>query len=898
MKPISKGHLFWALVFFLATGEVLASTNADLFKPVPAGDSTYIKLQSLELAGLIPVGAADKTLTRYEVADLILNAQKNYKAIVVADANMAPSTPSVSPSVSDAMPSAAAADSAEDYSTPPPPSESVMNSDSTAAVATPPPVAPTPQPTPNYALHPELLVNAEAALKSLDEAYELELLAVMQAKGIMLDDLNKAEADQYQLWRDVKSITESPSVALHGVGRMFGFVQQIYGPFSLTGQTTAVTHIGGNAVTFHLPVTITNPETQYMTGYLDLNLSGTITKQLQWDSITRLGTSGLPLTGVFQYSNSFDTVNNVNYDTLNFRWIALHFSPDFMQVDLGDFYESYTPLTLWNRDNLDLYYKPEPIARGDDQYKYESFFNHEPDWPFRGIRLGTALGWPDSNILDRFKISGFVHMISNGFDDWPNNGFLFSPNQTPSSTANSAGDTNFFTDFIYAGQTDLELRKWFLGDMSVQLSMKAYLVILDELFNPNLTTDYLNYDSGHPGYSAAPVNEYIYNKFDPNTWAHQYRISSFKPEMKIGFGGDVYLGAQYEGSFAEYQDDKTNQARTVSDFAIFANPYLQFDDSKITFDYLNVGPNYYSPLAQSRQDFITPLSGTSTTALPGAGIFTAPLRGQYFLIDQRTVSGSTPIDYIDVPRANAIYSFYDRTQDNVFPYGLATPNRQGIGFDFDLKSMPDKAFKLPGAVYFLSEISGNLVVNSAGNGFTVVDALPNGAAPNRSFVYINVGPSYDFGPALQVKTPFELGTNIRYEQTNSQAGTLTDFWWLTGIRVGLFNWWDMTAAAGIKSAVGSDMGYAGTTLARYSYMYNNQDAGTYSVFTVNDAVTDLMFSTTFSLDSHSKLHFDYSLETGTDNGTSTPPASGLVPGATLTGTVNVQYTEVTYEVQF
>jgi hypothetical protein len=569
---------------------------------------------------------------------------------------------------------------------------------------------------------------------------------------------------------------------------------------------------------------------------------------------------------------------------------------------LGDFYEAYTPLTLWNRNNLDLYYKPEPIARADDQYKYESFFNQEPDWPFRGLRVGTALGWPDSDILDRFQVSAFVHMIANGFNDWPNFGWLFGTSGTPASatTGNTALGTNFFTDFIYAGHADLELKKWYVGDLSVQFSGHAYLVILDQLLNANNSIDYLYYPETPPGViQASPVTEYVYNKYDPNTWAHQYRISSFAPEMKIGFGGDVYLGAQYEGSFAEYQDDKTDQARTISDFAVFANPYLQFGDSKVTFDYLNVGPNYYSPLAQTRQDYITTLSGTTTTALPGDGLYTAPLRGQYFLIDQRTLGG-VPVDYIDVPRANAIYSYYDRTQDNVFPYGLATPNRQGIGFDFDLKSMPDKDFKFPGAVYFLSEISDNLVVDPAGTGFTPVDALPNGTAPNRTFVYVNLGPSYDFGPALQLKTPFELGTNVRYEQTNSQVGTLTDFWWLTGLRVGLFKWWDVTVAAGIRTANGSDMGIAGTTLARYSYIMNNEDLGSYSVFTVNDYVSDLMFSTTFNMDGHSKLHFDYSFETGTNNGTSTSPttASGIISGAALNGTVNNQYFEVTYEVQF
>lgn len=952
MKPVSKRVLVTAALF-LVTGGCFAS--ADLFKSVPLNDPTYSKLQTLENAGLLPEGSSSKALTRYEVADLILKAQKNYDAIVVADANPAPSanamdsalppmpdmtgilaspvstpasasastaplpdmsaanspvaavpaaTATAAPTVALSMAGAMPSDSSDDdnYAPPPPPSESVMNSDSSAAAATPPPAAPTANPTPNYALHPELLQNAEAALTSLDDAYEVELQAVMQAKGVMLDDLNKAEADQYQLWRDVKSVTESPSISIHGVGRMFGVSQNVYGDYQILGEVPVTYYVGSTKKIAPVPVTlsVTNPETQYMNGYLDLSFDSTITKQLQWTAIMRLGTSALPLTGDFQYTNAFDTVNNVNYDTLNFRWIAVHLSPDFMTMDLGDFYQSYTPLTIWNRNNLDLFYKPEPIARADDEAKYESFFNHEPDWPFRGLRVGTSLGWPDSNILDRFQFSAFVHMIRNGFDDTTTGGWLFAPNVTAINPINTAGQTNFFTDFIYAGQADLELKKWYMGDLSFQLSGNAYLVILDELDNTANQQDYLYFPQPFGvGYNAGPVTEYVYNPWDPNSWAHQYRISSFKPELKIGFGDDWYMGLQYEGSFAEYQDDKEDSARTISDFAVFADPYLQFDDSKITFDVLNVGPNYYSPLAQERQDYITPQSGsTSLTLASGMGVFTAPLRGQFFLIDQRTINGQTE-DFIDVPRANAIYGYYDRTQDNVFPYGLATPNRQGIGFNLDLKSLPDQAFKFAGAVYFVSEIEDNLVVNSGGNAYAAVDGY-NGINPLRSFVYVNLGPSMDFGPSFQLKTPLELGTNIRFEDTDSQIGDLQDLTWLTGIRAGLFSWWEIVGAFGIHTANGTDMGIDGTTLARYSYIYNNEDLGAYTPFTVNDYTQDLLFSTTFIMDSHSKLHLDYSFETGTNQGTMANPttASGLYPGANLTGTVNNQYLEMTYEVKF
>ncbi len=823
MKPTSKTSLFLLLLFSLMGSRSFASTNSDFFKPVPANDPTYAQLQQLEDSGLLPQGASQKELTRYEVAKLIWKARENYKQIVVASSDMTlpPSTASMDSGSSD-----------DEFAPPPPPSEGIMADKTAAASGPPPPAAPTPKPTPDYVHHPELLAAAEANLNSLEQAYQLELDAVLQAKGSMLDHLAKAESDQYDLWRGVKSLTESPSFSIHGIGRMFGIFQDYYATYNLG---------------------LSNPTHQYMSGYLDLAPQGSITKQIQWGGILRLGTSGLPLNGVFEYPN-------LGFDLINFRKITLNFSPDFMTATVGDFFESYTPFTIWNRNNLDLFYKPEPMARWDDEYKYESFFNNEPDWPFRGLRIGTALGWPDSDLLDQFKVSGFGHMIRDGFNDGPNGGTQFPTNENPQ--IQSTFLTNAFTDFIFGGESELKLRKWFLGDTSWQFSAQAYGVILDELFNQNL-----------------PISEYAYSKYNPNSWAHQYRITSIRPLLTVGLGGDVYVGAQYEGSFAAYQDDKTNQARTISDYALRASPFFQFENSKITFDYMDVGPYFYSPLAQTRQDDITSPGGTLTStatipnAMAGSGLFTAPLQGQYFLID--------------VPRANAIYGFYDRTQDNVFPYGLATPNRQGGGFELDVKALPDQSLKIAGAAYFLSEITGNLVVDKAGTGYTGVDELSNGLIPQRKFTYINVGPSFDFGPSLGLKTPIELGTNLRYEQTNSVVGTLTDDWILGGIKVGLFPWWEVSAAYGVQTMNGSDMGYGGGTYARYSYVYNNQDLGSYSVFTVNGTIQDLMWSTTFNLDGHSKLHFDYSFAYGNE-GLNSAPAQTLYN----------QYMELTYEVKF
>ena len=101
-----------------------------------------------------------------------------------------------------------------------------------------------------------------------------------------------------------------------------------------------------------------------------------VSKQLRWNSILRLGTSALPIVG----SSNAPAAS----DNLYFRRMEVDFSPDFMSASVGDFYEAYTPFTLWNRNNLDLYYKPEMVVRIDDTRKYEGFLNQEPGLAFQG----------------------------------------------------------------------------------------------------------------------------------------------------------------------------------------------------------------------------------------------------------------------------------------------------------------------------------------------------------------------------------------------------------------------------------------------------------------------------------------------------------------------------------
>ena len=764
-----------------ASGE----NRVDLFSTVPMGDPTYGRLSELEKTGLLPAGAAQPPLTRYEVAQDILTAQSRYHQIVVADADtdMLPSVEDLgnagvttAPGADTSTAASAAAASGS--------SEPVTESDAD-------------------------LAKAAQTLMSLQDAYQYELKAVQGQKDSTLKASSDVEAGQYDLWKRLKGISEYPTVAWHGLGRAFQITRQYYGDTGAIG--------------------LTHNSTQTELGYIDFEPEGVVDKEIRWDMILR-------------YKTLIESNQSASIDTLTVRRVTMDYNAPWLSVTLGDFDEAYTPLTLWNRDNLDLRYKPEMIAREDDTLKYESFFNHEPDWPFRGVRASTELLWPNSDLLDRLKVSVMADMIANGFNDTTGQAFYLGPDN--------------FTDFIFGVDSQLKSKRWYLGgNTSVQLAMETHVVVLAEPLGTNQPNS-------------------IYVQFNPDTWAHHYQIISSKPSVDVGLGDDASFGGVWEGASAIYQDDERDNNKVVSDYAILAGPYLRIGHSKLTFNYLYVGPYYYSPLAQTRQDNLAHGSNNQGAVTPE--LFDAPLRSQFFLNA--------------IPRAGGIFGYYDRTQDNTFPYGLATPNRQGAGLDLDVKALEKDALQILGSVYFVQEISDNLVVNAAGTTFTSVDGTGSAPTPQRSFAYVNLGPSLNLAPAFGLDQDLVVGTNVRFEQTNSAIGTLTSAWILGGVQVGLFPWWEMAASYSDQELKGSDSGIGGSTLARYSYIFDNSDLGSYQVFNIDGSNQSFRLSSVFKINRNSSLYLDYDL-TG---GNAVPYVGATAPGTKL----NNQYLEMTYEIQF
>ena len=239
---------------------------------------------------------------------------------------------------------------------------------------------------------------------------------------------------------------------------------------------------------------------------------------------------------------------------------------------------------------------------------------------------------------------------------------------------------NQYTDWAFGGNASASTPKWYWGGTSFKFNLDTYGLWLVE-----------------PLGATQPGSPYA--AFDSTTWAHQYLIGSVRPNLKVGFGGDFYIGGDMEYAWSQYTDDETIARGSSSISPFWAGLIPAMGRFQIDLQLPERGPLFL--LA----DGADPPNDISNPSNPGPYVYSGDLffpvpRSQYFLSN--------------ITRPGGIYSFYDRTQDNTFPYGFGNPQPPRGRVELDVKTLKDKALKIKGSAYFVQEISGNLVVN--GNG--------------------------------------------------------------------------------------------------------------------------------------------------------------------------------------
>jgi hypothetical protein len=459
----------------------------------------------------------------------------------------------------------------------------------------------------------------------------------------------------------------------------------------------------------------------------------------------------------------------------------------------------------------------------------------EPAWLLRGAKVGTALVWPTGKVLGKASGSVFAHMIRNGFTT-NGNGLFFGPHD--------------YTAWILGGKAGLAGPKWWIGRKDLQFTVDLHGVAYEEPLDTDTPTS-------------------AYDPMDPATFARRYRVGSTRPGFRLGLGGDLAVGAQAEYAYSEFHEDERDASKTISDYALFGGPFLEVGRSRLQLNVVDVGPYFHSPAAQVRQRSV------DTSAPPAFGF-----------LDPTALHGRFVLDTL--PRPGGVLSAYDRTYDNTFPYGLATPNRKGFGGELDVKALRRDALKVLASVYLLEEVSSNLTINGTQDGFVPVDD-PTGVLgiPKRTFTYLNAGPVLDLAPFVGFPRDLEVGANIRMERTSSPVGLLNGLSLLGGVRVRVTSFWESEAAYGVQTSKGRETGLGGRPVARTPYLFENTDLGAYAPFDLDLRRTAWLLSQAIHFGPQSILWLDLGsdLQEGTLNGTD------LVP-------VTVQTVDLLYEVRF
>ena len=397
----------------------------------------------------------------------------------------------------------------------------------------------------------------------------------------------------------------------------------------------------------------------------------------------------------------------------NLRWISLNNTNDVANLTAGDFYRSYTPLTLWNYE-VPVYTFVEPTPYHQVRKDIESmvFMDHGPDEHMRGFEATSDQDLGKDIPLDAFH----AEVMGGQMQPW-------FPSNTYSASLTQIGAPATFGSY-YAGSEEA------LDFLENHLEVKGTgLMLWDD-----------NADSA-----------VAYSVFNHTTYVRQYQVGSLSAKADIPFDKGIAFtaSAEYAGSY--YQDNANNASSTVSDDALMANGDLELDTGHLTVKYIDNGDHFYSPGAQTNR--FTPLA-----------------QGAYSVLDDG-MNGYLN-NYVFQNVSNPTLAPYDRMSENILPYGDSTPDRRGLvlGFSADLGQdgwLGLRASFIPGMTEISSNLAGMSIVYGSGSTATtqIFSGAPQTFTGYEGAIISNLSKVVDGLP----KT-CSVGLDYKHQSTDLGAG--------------------------------------------------------------------------------------------------------------------------------
>ena len=335
--------------------------------------------------------------------------------------------------------------------------------------------------------------------------------------------------------------------------------------------------------------------------------------------------------------------------------------------------------------------------------------DHGTDWHMRGFKASTALAWPGDSVLGTFKFQAMA-------------------GETKSSTQYS------FADYYAGSQASMS----FL-DGNLEFTGTGLLLWDDP---DSASVPYL------PDFSF--------------TFAKQYEVGSLSGRFNIPLADQVSFSGSTEAAFSKYMDDSNNPDRAFQDYAILSEESLNISGVHLKAKYLNIGPFFYSPGAQTNR----------YSAVPGQ---TGYLSTSLYL--DNNLPGYIN-NYVFQGTNRPSFAAYDRTVENILPYGDATPNRLGIifGLSADIGKdgwlKPQASYVMDSGSFGMHEIQPNYVLDGLGDGAVAVETgAPPALATIRTFGGFEAAVSADLAKGLGAKDKvYSLAFDYKTQKTDLGLG--------------------------------------------------------------------------------------------------------------------------------
>jgi hypothetical protein len=355
---------------------------------------------------------------------------------------------------------------------------------------------------------------------------------------------------------------------------------------------------------------------------------------------------------------------------------------------------------------------------------------------------------------------------------------------------------------------------------------------------------------------------------DPNTVSttllytpKSYQIGSASGRLKIPFGDDIFIAGASELADSNYQDDltsPTNAGTAFNDTAFSGEGEISLFGISLKAKYVNNGPYFYSPGAQTNR---------WTPALGAKGYY----QDDYFGTDEGVIGMLDNFPFQGRGGVGSPYfAPYYRMSENVFPYGAATPNREGYIGSVTAEIGNHGFFKPQFSMMSqMKEIQPNYVINATHTKALPIDSTVNTTVARvfggyEGALTIDFAKAFDLGEhTYRIQFDYknqttDLGLGVSPYTVNTMIGAV-DF----NIPFESFDTVILSASYEQAKSTGSEYVLAGQGnpdgLASYDFFLNNTNLGAYGYEALNITKTTWAFGFHYAINKNAQFHGDYFL---------------------------------------